>query len=147
MWVCGHECSNILSFCVYTFRLRLVSDSTEVVLSTVLPATQNHLSVYLSPCILSPNYDCDSFTSLSHWSLLFCYFLEPPASIVIYTVKYVGCDLIPYIPAQIRAVSVQDYPGNSCNAASPQLISLWGSEESWVIHQHELPKLQCIIPS
>lgn len=64
-----------------------------------------------------------------------------------YTVKYAGCDLIPYIPVQIRAVSVQDYPGNSCNAASPQLISLWMSGESWVIHQRELPKLQCIIPS
>lgn len=57
-------------------------------------------------------------------------FLEPPASIVMYTVKYTGCDLIPYIPVQIRAVSVQDYPGNSCNAASPQLISLWMSGET-----------------
>lgn len=52
--------------------------------------------------------------------------------------KYAGCDLIPYIPVQIRAVSVQDYPGNSCNAASPQLISPWMSAESQVI----LPKLQ-----
>lgn len=39
------------------------------------------------------------------------------------SVKYAYRDLIPHIPAQIRAVSVQDYPGNSCNAASPQLIS------------------------
>lgn len=88
-----------------------------------------------------------SSPSLSHWGILLCYFLEPPASIVIYTVKYAGCDLIPYIPVQIRAVSVQDYAGNSCNAASPQLISLWMSGESWVIHRRELPKLQCIIPS
>lgn len=66
---------------------------------------------------------------MSHWGILLCYFLEPPASIVIYTVKYAGCDLIPYIPLQIRAVSVQDYPGNSCKAASPQLISLWMSRE------------------
>lgn len=86
---------------------------------------------------------CDLFTSLSHWGILLCYFVEPPASILLYTVKYAGRDLIPYIPVQIRAVSVQDYPGNSCNAASPQLISLWMSGESGVI----LPKLQCIIPS
>ena len=101
------------------------------------------LLVWLST--LPPN--CDFFTSLSHWGILLRYFLEPPASIVMYTVKYASCDLIPYIPVQIRAVSVQDYPGNSCNAASPQLISLRMSEESWVTHQRELPKLQCIIPS
>lgn len=39
------------------------------------------------------------------------------------TVKYAYRDLIPRIPAQIKAVSVQDYNGNSCNAALPQLIS------------------------
>lgn len=87
-----------------------------------------------------------SLTLLSQRGLLLCYILEPPASIVICTVKYADCDLIPYIPVQIRAVSVQDYPGNSCNTASPQLISLWMSGESWVIHQRGLPKLQCIIP-
>lgn len=82
---------------------------------------------------------CDLFPSVSHWGILLLYFLEPPASILICTVKYAGCDLIPYIPVQIRAVSVQDYPDNSCNAASPQLISPWMSAESRVI----LPKLQC----
>lgn len=79
---------------------------------------------------VSPEYDCDFFTSLSHWGILLCYSLEPPASIVIYTVKYTGCDLIPYIPVQIRAVSVQDYFSNSYNAASPQLISLRMSRAS-----------------
>lgn len=58
--------------------------------------------------------------------------------VLLYTVKYAGCDLIPYIPLQIRAVSVQDYPGNSCKAASPQLISQWMSRElsyalEWVL--------------
>lgn len=38
-------------------------------------------------------------------------------------VKYAYRDLIRCIPAQIRPVSVRDYPGNSCNAAPPQLIS------------------------
>lgn len=66
---------------------------------------------------------------LSGWGVWLCCFLEPPASIVIYTEKYADCYLILYIPVQIRAVSVQDYPSNSCNAASPQLISLWMSAE------------------
>lgn len=101
---------------------------------------------YKSACSLIPPH-CNLFTTSPHWSLLLCYFLQPPVSILVYTVKYAACDLIPYIPAQIRAVSVQDYPGNSCNAASPQLISLWMSGESGVILKPELPELHCIVPS
>lgn len=42
-------------------------------------------------------------------------------------------------------MSFQNYPGNSCIAASPLLISLWISGESWVTLRHQLPKLKCII--
>lgn len=100
---------------------------------------------YKSACSLIPPR-CPLFTSSPRWSLLLCCFLQPPVSILVYTGKYASCDLIPYIPAQIRAVSVQDYPGNSCNAASPQLISLRMSGESGVILKHELPELHCIVP-
>lgn len=39
------------------------------------------------------------------WDIVLPYFPDPPASIVVCTVKYAGCDLIQYIPVQIRAVS------------------------------------------
>lgn len=61
-------------------------------------------------------------------------FFNLPASIVIHTQKYAGCNLILYIRAQIRAVSVQDYPANSCNAASPELISLWMRAQQGELH-------------
>lgn len=44
-------------------------------------------------------------TFLSHWDLVFPNIPELPASIIVCKVKYADCDLIQYIPVQIRAVS------------------------------------------
>lgn len=106
--------------CKTTLRDKLVSCLFEVVLTTLRLATEIHQSAAVNPTKSLRS----SVASLSH---VRCCFLQLPASIVTYTMKYAVCNLIPYIPVQIRAVSVQDYPANSCNAASPQLISLWMS--------------------
>lgn len=50
-------------------------------------------------------YAVTSLTFLSHWDLVFPNIHELPASIVVCKVKYAACDLIQYIPVQIRAVS------------------------------------------
>lgn len=50
-------------------------------------------------------YAVTSPTFLSNWDLVFPNIPELPATIVVWKVTYADCNLIQYIPVQIRAVS------------------------------------------